>query len=90
MRLFVSLSVLLLSTSLPVSAWDGTNVETGYFVEIGKGNLVRTGEEVEVYDYSSGNYRSVTVEGINTYRGKVELEVYDNDTGDYLISEMED
>ncbi len=90
MRLIVSFSVLLLSTSLPVSAWDGINAETGEAVEIGKGNLVRTGEEIEVYDYGSGDYRSVTVEGINAYGGTVELEVYDNDTGDYMILEMED
>lgn len=59
-------------------------------VEIAKGNLVCTGEEIEVYDSGNSNYRSVTIEGINTYGGTVELEVRDNDTGAYLILEMEE
>jgi hypothetical protein len=90
MKLFVVFSAFLVSASLPVFAWDGTNLATGDTVEIDKGNLVRTDEEIEVYDYGSGTYRSVTIESINSYGGSVELEVYDNDTGEYLILEMDD
>lgn len=75
---------------VPSFAWDGTNAETGDAVEIGKGNLVRSGEEIEIYDYRTGGYRYVTVEDISSGSGVVELEVYDNETGEYLFLEMEE
>ena len=33
------------------AAWDGYDYESGSYVEIEKGNLVRDGEEIEYYDY---------------------------------------
>lgn len=74
----------------PAHAWDGTDASTGESVEIGTGNLVREGRDIEVYDYGSGEYRDVTVEDINRYGSGVEIEVYDNDTGEYRTFEMED
>lgn len=76
--------------SLPAMAWDETNMDTGDAVEIGKGNLVRVGEEIEVYDHGTGTYRYVTVEDITGGGSTVYVEVYDNDTGEYLLLEMED
>jgi hypothetical protein len=77
----------LLST--PAFAWDGTDANTGGSVEIGNGNLVREGSDIEVYDYEAGDYRDVTVEDINRYGSNVELEVYDNESGEYRTFEME-
>ncbi len=79
----------LLSAS-PSLAWDGTDAETGGSVEIEKGNLVRSGLDIEVYDHESGEYRDVTVQDINRYGSTVEVEVYDNDSGEYRTFEMED
>lgn len=77
-------------SSLPAMAWDGTNADTGDAVEIGKGNLVRVGEEIEVFDYGTGTYRNVTVEDVTGGGSTVEVEVYDYETGEYLLLEMED
>ncbi|WP_085034081.1 DUF5334 family protein [Ensifer aridi] len=70
-------------------AWDGTDASTGGSVEIGKGNLVREGLDIEIYDYESGGYRDVTVEDINRTGSSVEIEVYDNESGEYRTLEME-
>lgn len=70
-------------------AWDGVDSSTGDAVEIGKGNLVRRGETIEIYDSSSGSYRDVDVESIQRYGNSVEIEVYDNESGEYRTFEME-
>ena len=46
-KLFAFLSII---ASTPTLAWDGYDWERGSFVEIGKGNLVRDGREIEYYD----------------------------------------
>lgn len=76
---------------LPSSAlaWDGYDSETGSSVEIGKGNLVRPGQDIEVYDSDSGEYRDVTVESVRDGFGSVEVEVYDNDSGEYKTYDMD-
>ena len=59
-------------------AWDGYDWDSGSYVEIGKGNLVRSGRDIEIYDYGDGRYKDVEVQSIRkTYSGKVEVEVYD-------------
>jgi hypothetical protein len=83
-----SLSMAFLAT--PSSAWDGTNSETGDCVEINEGNLVRTGEEIEVYDCSSGSYRYLEIEDIDASGYGVEIEAYDSETGDYIYLEMDE
>ncbi|RWA97334.1 DUF5334 family protein [Mesorhizobium sp.] len=70
-------------------AWDGTDTTTGESVEIGKGNLVRTGRDIEIFDSGAGEYRDVTVESIRRYGSTVEVEVYDNESGEYRTLEME-
>ncbi len=32
-----------------VFAWEGYDYETGDYIEIEKGNLVRSGEDIEIY-----------------------------------------
>ena len=75
---------------LPALAWDGYDYDTGDYVEIGKGNLVRRGETIEVYDYSTGNYHQMDVEGIQrNYGGGVEIDAYDHETGEYRTLDMD-
>ena len=63
-------------------AWDGVNTESGTSVTIEQGNLVRTGREIEVYDWESGSYRDMEVESINRIGNSVEMELYDNESGE--------
>ena len=70
-------------------AWDGYDYESGSYIEINKGNLVRPGRDIEIYDYSSGEYKDVEVQSITGYGSSKELEVYDYDTGEYRTFEMD-
>jgi len=71
-------------------AWDGYDWDGGVDVEIGKGNLVRPGSSIEIYDYGTGQYHDVEVQSVTGGGSTVEVEVYDNTTGEYRILEMED
>lgn len=91
----MSLRALLAAAALPIfalpaSAWDGVDSSSGADVEIGKGNLVRPGRNIEVYDHGSGEYRDVEVQSIRRYGGSVEVEVYDYDSGEYRTFDMDD
>jgi hypothetical protein len=83
---FVIVCILLASTSF---AWDGYDSENGSSVEIEKGNLVRSGQEIEVYDYNTGEYNDVEVQSIRGNGSTVEVEVYDYSTGEYRTFEMD-
>ena len=69
--------------------WTGEDAETNVEIEIEKGNLVRTGRDIEIYDEGDSSYHDVTIESIQRYGNSVEIEVYDNDTGEYRTFEME-
>ena len=60
MKLLLSIAVFAFLSS-PANAWDGYHWESGSYVEIDKGNLVREGRDIEIYDYGTGEYRDVTV-----------------------------
>ncbi len=51
---------------LPIGAiaWDGYDNDRGNYIEIDKGNLVRSGNDIEIYDYDTGDYKDVEVESI--------------------------
>ncbi|MCQ1839222.1 DUF5334 family protein [Neorhizobium galegae] len=86
----VSLTLLCLSLSCASAlAWDGVDSSTGGNVEIGKGNLVRSGSSIEVYDHNAGGYRNVDVQSIRRYGSTVKVEVYDNDSGEYRTFDMD-
>ena len=70
-------------------AWDGYDYDTGASIEIGSGNLVRPGRDVEVYDYGTGEYIDVEVQSIRSYGSSTEVEVYDYSTGEYRTFEMD-
>lgn len=66
------------------------DADTGHEVEIEKGNLVRPGEEIEVYNYETGRYQYVEVDGVRRSGGSVEVEVYDYGSGEYRTLMMDE
>lgn len=82
--------LFLVSLLLPCYAWEGYDYENGTAVSISKGNLVRSGQDIEVYDYDAGEYRNVEVNSINRVGNTVEVEVYDYGNDEYRILEMYD
>lgn len=84
------LLIFIVCLSSPVLAWDGYDWDSGNYVEIESGNLVREGRDIEIYDWETNDYHDVEVIDMrDTYDG-VELEVYDYDTGEYRYLDMED
>lgn len=83
------LVICLLVASATSYAWDGYDYDRGSYVEIEKGNLVRQGEEIEYYDYGTGEYKYGDVESINSYGSSVEVEIYDSDSDEYRTFEMD-
>jgi len=81
--------VILSLTPITGFAWDGYDYEKGSYVTIEKGNLVRTGQDIEVYDYGTGEYKDVEVQSIRGSGSGTEIEVYDRDTGENRTFEME-
>lgn len=85
-----TLIALLLSIPGAAFAWDGYDYENGNYVEVERGNLVRQGREIEVYDYGeNGGHKNFEVESIQRRGSKVELEVRDTSTGEYRTFEMD-
>jgi len=87
MKTFLVLGILC--CSVPCFAWDGYDYDKGSYVEIEKGNLVRPGEEIEIYDYGDGEYKNVEVESITGSGSGAEVEVYDHETGEYRTLDMD-
>lgn len=83
------LLVIFILISGPAYSWDGYDYNKGTYVEIERGNLVREGEDIEVYDYGSGEYRNMTVQSMDDSGSGVDMEVYDNDSGEYRTFEMD-
>jgi pyruvate/2-oxoglutarate/acetoin dehydrogenase E1 component len=71
-------------------AWDGYDYENGSYVDIEKGNLVRSGNDIEIYDYGTGSYKDVEVQSIDRQGSTVEIEVTDSETGENRTFEMDD
>jgi|TARA_B110000971_G_C19560775_1_gene298647 hypothetical protein len=70
-------------------AWDGFDWDSGSYVEIEGGNLVREGEQIEIYDWATGEYKDVEVQSISGSGSGTEVEVYDWDTGEYRTLDMD-
>ncbi len=84
-KLSFLLILLLLFSLSSVRAWDGYDYERGEYIEIGKGNLVREGEEIEVYHYDTGEYKYEEVQSVDSE----EVETYDYETGEYHTYDMD-
>ncbi len=63
----------------PAFAWNGYNLETGSFIEIYKGQLVRAGAEIEIFNYSTGEYEYREVDYVDDNT----IETFDYETGKY-------
>ena len=87
MKFIAAILVLILPTLS--FAWDGYDYESGSYVEIDKGNLVRSGQDIEIYDYGTGEYKDVEVQSIRGSGPGAELEVVDYDTGEYRTLDMD-
>ncbi|WP_029586376.1 DUF5334 family protein [Bradyrhizobium sp. URHD0069] len=70
-------------------AWDGTNTTTGSSVEIERGQLVRSGRTIEVYDSIEG-YKEYDVDSIRRSGSTVEIEATDSASGESTTLEMDD
>jgi len=68
-----------------VKAWDGYNYEKGNYVDIEQGSVVREGNDIEIYDYGSGEYKTVEV---SDFDGS-EVEYIDPDTGETMTIDMD-
>jgi hypothetical protein len=70
-------------------AWDGTDTATGASVEIEKGNLVRSGNSIEVYRSDTGEYEQYTVDDISSVGSGVEIEATNDTTGEPHTFDMD-
>lgn len=83
------MGIALSTVPSKIAAWEGYDYESSSHIEIEKGNLVRPGRNIEVYEYGEG-YKNFEVQHINRHGPNVEIEVYDYETGGYRIFEMDE
>jgi len=84
----LALGIVLSTVPSEIAAWEGYDYESSSHIEIEKGNLVRPGRDIEVYEYGEG-YKTFEVQDINRRGSNVEVEVYDYETGEYRTFEMD-
>ncbi len=87
MNIKIVLMTIYLSSVL--FGWSGYDSDSGVPVEIEQGNLVRSGQDIEIYDYDAGEYRDVEVQSVNGNGSGAEVEVYDYDSGEYHNLDMD-
>lgn len=85
MKTIIIATILALGITGPAYSWEGYDWESGNYVNIESGSLVRPGEEIEIYDYSDGEYKYVEVESVTSD----EVEVYDWESGKHRTFEMD-
>lgn len=85
----IILAIIIFLSPIASYGWDGYDYDSGSYVEIEGGNLVRSGQDIEIYDYGTGEYNDVEVQSIDSYGSGTEVEVYDYDTGEYRTLEMD-
>jgi hypothetical protein len=85
---FITLLFLLFFSSISL-AWDGYDYANGTYIEIEKGNNVKAGKDIEIFDYATGQYRDVQVESVRGSGSNTEVEVFDYTTGEFRTLDME-
>ncbi len=85
MKHIALLGFFFLSSNIAHS-WNGYDWESGSYIEIDKGNLVREGRTIEIYDSETSEYKDVDVEHIDQNGN---LEIYDPETGEYREFDMD-
>ncbi len=86
------LFALLFVTYAPFTclAWGGYDYSNSTFVEIEHGNRVKSGSDIEFFDYDDSAYHDATVDSVTRYGDTVDIEVEDSNTGQNRTLEMED
>ncbi len=87
----MKLLALLITALLPFSAqaWTGYDYESDTAVNIGQGNLVRSGERITIYDSEHGEYHSVVVQSVSGTSPGARVTVYDPEVDDYRVLYMQ-
>lgn len=81
--------LLALLTTTPAHAdWAGHDWIKGVDVSIDDDDLLRVGNEVEVYDGADGKYKDMNIENIKEDPEKTTLKVYDKERGEYRVFEI--
>ena len=70
-------------------AWDGVDFETNDRVEIGKGNYVAFGQEIEFYDFNTNKYHDAQVEIVSDIGEMTHVEIFDKTLNKQRILIME-
>lgn len=89
MKMTVLCAALMFLLPCAAMAWSGYDYEKNNFVDIDKGNLVRRGETIEIYDGADGRFKDVEVESIQRFGNTVEVEVYDPEKGETRTFDMD-
>jgi hypothetical protein len=89
-KLTMMVALVVASVGTNANAWDGSDSSTGEGVEIGSGELVRSGNSIEFYDSATGEYHHADVHDINRFGSTVEVELFDYTKGEHRTLEMED
>ena len=94
-KLIKSLSLIIVLASIAavlnttLADWSGYDYNSGSYVDITSGSLVREGNDIEIYDWGSSEYKDVEVQSISSYGSGTEVEIYDYDTGEYRTIDMD-
>lgn len=70
-------------------AWEGYDYDNDAYIEIEPDNLVRSGNEIEIYDHADGEYKNVEIEDIYRFGDSVTIEVYHYNSDENRTFEME-
>lgn len=72
-----------------VYGWSGYDWNNGSFIEIEKGELVKEGEDIEIFDYGEGEYKNIEVDSMDKYGNHIEIEGEDIETGEIRTFDMD-
>ncbi len=84
-----SIALLTILMSFSAQAWEGYDDNNNTGVTIGKGNLVRSGSQIQIYDTAHGEYHTVQVQTITGNGAGANVTVYDINSGEYRTLRME-
>jgi pyruvate/2-oxoglutarate/acetoin dehydrogenase E1 component len=92
MKIFRIAIILLIFTffSKNLLAWSGYDNDNNTTIEIGKGEMVREGLTITIFDWSTDEYHDVDVIVMEESFNGIRMEVYDTQTKKTRFFEMED
>jgi len=90
MRLFHFFLAAFFLACSPALAWDGIDEDSEIEIEIEEGNLVRSGNDIEFYDFNDDTYHRGEVQSITRTHNSVDVEIYDYDNDESRTLVMDD